>query len=134
MFQDAWKFRAELRISGCPTKKPLTSPTNHTALLHEREYVGHNINRTEEHEADKKEILTKKWKNLLKSRGQTYVLILAYLDPKSKKMKILIFGVKIFQHIYPPLNPNAMSFTKSVFPLFLAYQGKDIVFRVIYRV
>jgi hypothetical protein len=67
-------------------------------------------------------------------KGPNYVLILAYLDPKSKKMKILIFGVKIFQHIYPPLNPNAMSFTKSVFPLFLAYQGKDIVFRVIYRV
>jgi len=47
-------------------------------------------------------------------------------------MKILIFGVKIFQHIYPPLNPNAMSFTKSVFPLFVAYQEvKDIVVRVI---
>jgi hypothetical protein len=47
-------------------------------------------------------------------------------------MKILIFGVKKFQHIYPPLNRNRMSFTKSVFPLFVAYQGnKDTVFRVI---
>jgi len=55
MFQDAWRFRAELEtfIQAAPTpKKPLTSPTNHSALLHEREYVGHNINRTEEHEAD----------------------------------------------------------------------------------
>ncbi len=44
--------------SGGPTpKKPLTSPTNHSALLHEREYVGRNINRTEEHEADQKEKL-----------------------------------------------------------------------------
>ncbi len=75
-----------------------------------------------------------KMKKPFEIKGPNYVLILAYLDPKSKKMKILIFGVKIFQHIYPPLNPNAMSFTKSVFPLFLAYQGKDIVFRVIYRV
>jgi hypothetical protein len=50
--------------------------------------------------ADKKEILKKKKrKNLLKSRGQTYLLIPLYLDPKSRKMKILIFGVKIFQHI-----------------------------------
>jgi hypothetical protein len=51
--------RTENVYTGCPTKNPLTSPTNHSALLHEREYVGHNINRTEEHEADKKEILTK---------------------------------------------------------------------------
>jgi hypothetical protein len=45
--------------SGCPTKETPTSPTNHNALLHERAYVGPNINRTKEHVADKNEILKK---------------------------------------------------------------------------
>jgi len=37
------------------------------------------------------------------------------LIPNLGKMKIFLLWVKISQHIYPPLNPNAMSFAKSVF-------------------
>jgi len=36
------------------------------------------------------------------------------LIPNLLKMEIFIPGVKISQHIYSPLNPNAMSFAKSV--------------------
>jgi hypothetical protein len=37
------------------------------------------------------------------------------LIPNLGKMKIFILWVKISQHNYPPRNPNAMSFAKSVF-------------------
>lgn len=37
-----------------------------------------------------------------------------YLIPNLGKLKIFILWVKISQHIYPPGNPNAMSFAKSV--------------------
>jgi hypothetical protein len=39
--------------------------------------------------------------------------------PNLGKMKIFILWVKISQHIYPPCNPNAMSFAKLVFTPFV---------------
>jgi hypothetical protein len=38
-------------------------------------------------------------------KGQTYLLILAYLDPKSRKLKILIFGLRYSNTFIPLLTP-----------------------------
>jgi hypothetical protein len=52
--------------------------------------------------------------NPLKSRGQTNLLI---ASPNLKNLKIIILKDNISQQIYPPLDPSAMSFAKSVFIL-----------------
>jgi hypothetical protein len=81
----------------------LLLPTILGALLDEREYVGqNNIKSFLEHEG------------LFQPLKLTFSFHPNFI-PNLKKMKIFIPGVKIFQHIYPFLNPNAMSFSKSAF-------------------
>jgi hypothetical protein len=60
--------------------------------------------------------------NLLKLSGQTNLLLHPNLIPNLETTKIFIRGIKISQHILPPLNPNAISmFAKSVSSFFYPF-------------